>query len=147
MDSNHRHTSVWSGCSCLLSYAPYRTSGSIMNTTSLFSIAYGQRFRNCYPCNAMGRDGVEPTESEDNRFTVCPASTYGISSHTCNPAGVAVPASLLTISVILPTWCVVATIYHLGLRGALSFQLSALTQGIRYACYPGGITTHAGRGL
>ena len=26
----------------------------------------------------MGDDGVEPPESEDNRFTVCPAPTYGI---------------------------------------------------------------------
>ena len=30
--------------------------------------------------NPMGRDGVEPPESEDSRFTVCPATTYGISS-------------------------------------------------------------------
>nr|DAR04564.1 MAG TPA: hypothetical protein [Bacteriophage sp.] len=29
----------------------------------------------------------------------------------------------------------------------LSFQLPALAQGIHYACYPGGITAHAGRGL
>lgn len=29
----------------------------------------------------MDRDGVEPPESEDNRFTVCPAPTYGISVH------------------------------------------------------------------
>ena len=29
----------------------------------------------------VGRDGVEPPESEDNRFTVYPAPTYGISTH------------------------------------------------------------------
>ena len=29
----------------------------------------------------VGRDGVEPPESNDSRFTVCPASIYGISSH------------------------------------------------------------------
>lgn len=28
----------------------------------------------------MGRDGLEPTESEDTRFTVWPATNYGISS-------------------------------------------------------------------
>lgn len=27
------------------------------------------------------RDGVEPPEPFDNRFTVCPATTYGISVH------------------------------------------------------------------
>lgn len=83
-------------------------------------------FRNCHQCNAIGRDGVEPPESEDNRFTVCPASTYGISSNTCNPVGFVV---------------------YTGLRGMLSFQLPALAQGIRYACHPGGITAHAGRGV
>lgn len=29
----------------------------------------------------VGGDGVEPPESEDNRFTVCPATTYGITAH------------------------------------------------------------------
>ena len=29
----------------------------------------------------VGRDGVEPPEPEGNRFTVCPAPTYGISPH------------------------------------------------------------------
>lgn len=29
----------------------------------------------------MGRDGVEPPESGDSRFTVCPATTYGIPAH------------------------------------------------------------------
>lgn len=29
----------------------------------------------------MDRDGVEPPESEDSRFTVCPATTYGITVH------------------------------------------------------------------
>lgn len=28
----------------------------------------------------MGSDGVEPPESEDSRFTVCPATTYGITA-------------------------------------------------------------------
>ena len=27
------------------------------------------------------RDGVAPPESEDSRFTVCPAPTYGIPTH------------------------------------------------------------------
>lgn len=28
----------------------------------------------------MGSDGVEPPESEDSRFTVCPATNYGITT-------------------------------------------------------------------
>ena len=32
----------------------------------------------------MGSDGVEPPESEDSRFTVCPATNYGIT--TLNPS-------------------------------------------------------------
>ena len=28
----------------------------------------------------MGSDGVEPPESEDSRFTVCPATIYGITT-------------------------------------------------------------------
>ena len=29
----------------------------------------------------VGRDGVAPPEPFDNRFTVCPAPTYGIPTH------------------------------------------------------------------
>lgn len=29
----------------------------------------------------VGSDGVEPPESNDSRFTVCPASIYGITPH------------------------------------------------------------------
>ena len=29
----------------------------------------------------MDSDGVAPPESEDNRFTVCPATAYGITVH------------------------------------------------------------------
>ena len=35
----------------------------------------------------MGGDGVEPPEPEDSRFTVCPATTYGISSQIFNSLG------------------------------------------------------------
>ena len=39
--------------------------------------------RNPYSVSSIivDRDGVAPTESENNRFTVCPATTYGISIH------------------------------------------------------------------
>ena len=29
----------------------------------------------------VGADGVEPPEPEDSRFTVCPATTYGLNTH------------------------------------------------------------------
>lgn len=29
----------------------------------------------------VGGDGVKPPEPYDNRFTVCPAITYGITAH------------------------------------------------------------------
>lgn len=29
----------------------------------------------------VGKVGVEPTESSNNRFTVCPATSYGLLSH------------------------------------------------------------------
>ena len=32
----------------------------------------------------VGGDGVEPPESSDSRFTVCPAAIYGISTHLLN---------------------------------------------------------------
>ena len=35
----------------------------------------------------VGEDGVEPTEPEGMRFTVSPATVYGILSHVASPQG------------------------------------------------------------
>lgn len=39
----------------------------------------------------MGKDGVAPPEPEGNRFTVCPATIYGIFPHVRFPLGLSLP--------------------------------------------------------
>ena len=50
----------------------------------------------------VDRDGVEPPESEDNRFTVCPVPTYGISVHNFNLLFVAVTVASLMVHTARP---------------------------------------------
>ena len=46
----------------------------VFQTSAQTAVSYPGKFM-------VGGDGVEPPEPEGNRFTVCPAATYGISSH------------------------------------------------------------------
>lgn len=46
----------------------------------------------------MDSDGVAPPESEDSRFTVCPATTYGITVHNF----VAVTVASLMVHTVKP---------------------------------------------
>lgn len=45
----------------------------------------------------MGKDGVAPPEPEGNRFTVCPATIYGIFPHVRFPLRLSHRKSLLRI--------------------------------------------------
>ena len=55
-------------------------------THSNFSMNGANSRNNCCACLVVvGQDGVAPPEFENSRFTVYPATTYGILTHNWHP--------------------------------------------------------------
>lgn len=68
-DPKHPGQMIWSGWLDSNQRLPVSKTGGIPLTYTLILV---------------GGDGVEPPESFDSRFTVCPAAIYGISTHNEN---------------------------------------------------------------